>query len=93
MYDYAQGPMSGAYDLPSTHHPSNDPYDIYDSASIYDEVMPEGLPVTSVTECSPDLTEPQPPKINTADVPELRPAKISLADVPELRPAEISPDV
>ena len=80
MYDYAHNPMSGAYDLPLAPHPSSDPYDpydIYDSASIYDEVMPEGLPVTSVTKCSPDVTEPQPPKITPSDVPELRPAEIS----------------
>ena len=50
--------------------------------------MPEGLPVTSVTKRSPDVTEPQPPKISPADVPELRPAEIS-PDVQKLRPGSL----
>ena len=50
--------------------------------------MPEGIPVTSVTKCSPDVTEPQPPKISPADVPKLQPAEIS-PDVQKLRPGSL----
>ena len=49
--------MLGEYDIPLA-----DPYyyDPYDTASIYDEVMPEGLAVTSATKCSPDVLELRP---------------------------------
>ena len=50
--------------------------------------MSEGLPVTSETKCSPDVTEPQPAKISPADVPELRPAEMS-PDVQKLRPGSL----
>ena len=54
VYDYTHDPMLGEYDIPRA-----DPYsyDLYDTASLYDEVMPEGLAITSATERSPDKLE------------------------------------
>ena len=74
MYDYSHDPTSGAYDVPSEPY---DPYDIYERASIYDEIQPESPTVTSFTKCDPDVTVPPPPEINLSNVTKLRSEEIS----------------
>ena len=56
----------------------SDPYDIYDIASIYDDIEPEGPLVTSAAKCSSDMPQT---------------TEISLCEVPKILPSEVTPDV
>ena len=71
-YDYSHDSTSGAYEVPS------DPYDIYDTTSIYDDIQPEGPLITSAAVCSSDMPQT---------------TEISLCKVPKILPSEVTPDV